>query len=398
MKRLLRRTSLVLLAALALLVAGDAATYDARAWSSDLDRVEADMARGYANLDWIAAHRGLDLVALDRATRARLANAHSRVRAFLALRDFVHAFRDPHLRLRWGQRGSSDATPVASAAAAGIADEDPAVASCAAANYEEGEHGFVFPVDLLPGWHALGAGDFPIGIAGDTGVLRIASFGENQYLGSCMQVFRPGIGARALQLAVREHQQARLRAALATLRQAGARRLLVDVSGNGGGSEWVSEVIALMSPRRMSRMPVRVVDPRCDRRGVWQGKPACSVFGPDEAPATIDGSGEWREPVLVLADRNTASAAEDLVAWLQQNQVARVIGERTMGAGCGYIDGGTRTRLRASHFDVVMPNCARFLDDGSNEIEGIAPDIAIDMHIEDRAAQARALSSALAKD
>jgi hypothetical protein len=75
-----------------------------------------------------------------------------------------------------------------------------------------------------------------------------------------------------------------------------------------------------------------------------------------------------------------------------------VIGERTMGAGCGYIDGGTRTQLRASHFDVLMPNCARFLDDGSNEIDGIAPDIAIDMHMDDKAAQARALAAALAKN
>ena len=100
---------------------------------------------------------------------------------------------------------------------------------------------------------------------------------------------------------------------------------------------------------------------------------------------------------MVLADRNTASAAEDLVAWLQQNKVSRVVAERTMVAGCGYVDGGTRTQLRASHFDVLMPNCARYLDDGTNEIEGIAPDVAIDMHLDDKAAQARALAAALAK-
>jgi C-terminal processing protease CtpA/Prc len=178
-------------------------------------------------------------------------------------------------------------------------------------------------------------------------------------------------------------------------RQAGARRLLIDVTGNGGGSEWVSEVIALMTPRTLARAEVRVVRPACDRRGAWQGKPACGAFGPEEPRATLQGTGEWSGPVFVLADRNTASASEDLVAWLQQNQIARVIGERTMGAGCGYIDGGTRTQLRASHFDVLMPNCARFLDDGTNEIEGIAPDIAIDMQSKDDAAKARALVAAL---
>jgi len=398
MKRLFRRSFLALVAALVLLAAGDAATYDARAWVADLDRVEADMAQGYANLDWIAGKRGLDLAALDRSTRARLMSAHSRVRAFLALRDFVRAFRDPHLRLQWGERPIADVAPVSTAAASEVVEQDtPAGADCASAGYEEGEHGFAFPFDRMPAWRALGGGDFPIGVSGDVGVLRIAAFGENQFAGACAKVFRAGMGARALQLAVRERQQAQLRAALSSLRQAGAQQLLVDVTGNGGGSEWVSEVIALMTPRRMSRAEVRVVAPRCDRRGAWQGKPNCDVFGPADARAQLQGSGEWAGPVSVLADRNTASAAEDLVAWLQQNRVARVIGERTMGAGCGYIDGGTRTQLRASHFDLLMPNCARFLDDGTNEIEGIAPDMAIDMQSKDEAAKARALLAALGK-
>jgi len=403
MHRLYRRARLsflALLAMLALLAAGDAATYNARAWGEDLDRIEADMAQGYANLDWISARRGLDLVHLDRETRARLAGAHSRLRAFLALRDFVHAFRDPHLRLRWGQR------PIAEVQAVGVVSDVAsdvvghyagAEADCAKANYEEGDHEFVFPVAQLPGWRGLRGGDFPIGVAGDVGLLRISAFGEDKYLDACVKVARAGLDERALQLAVRERQQALLRDSLAALHGAGARRLLIDVSGNGGGSEWVSEVIALMTPRRMSREQARVVAPSCDRRGVWKGLPACSVFGPKEARASIDGTGDWSGPVMVLADRNTASAAEDLVAWLQQNKVARVIGERTMGAGCGYVDGGTRTQLRASHFDVLMPNCARYLDDGTNEIEGIAPDVAIDMHLDDKAAQARALAAALAK-
>ena len=125
MKTILRRTALALLAALALATAGDAATYDARAWTADLDRIEADMAQGYANLDWITHRRGLDLQALDRATRERLRNAHSRVRAFLALRDFVHAFRDPHLRLKWGERPIVDAPAVASANADEPESDDP---------------------------------------------------------------------------------------------------------------------------------------------------------------------------------------------------------------------------------------------------------------------------------
>jgi hypothetical protein len=405
MSRFFRRAAIVLLSAVMLLAIGDVATYDANAWTADLDRVEADMAQGYANLDWIASHRGLDLVRLDRETRARLGGAHSRVRAFFVMRDFLHAFRDPHLRLTWGQRPIQEETPVAPADTASASQvepewvDEPAGGDCSAAGYEEGEHAFAFPFSHLAGWRALGGRDFPIGLAGDTGVLRIAQLGEDQYLDACTAVFKAGMGSHELKLHVREHQQAQLRAALAQLRKAGARRLLIDISGNGGGSEWVSEVIALLSQKAMSRVAARQVDPACDRRGVWQGQAAaCSVFGAEEERQSIQGSGEWRGPVLVLANRDTASAAEDLVAWLQQNRVARVIGERTLGAGCGYVNGGTRTQLRASHFDVMMSNCARYLENGANEIEGIAPDIAIDMHIEDPAAQAKALAAALGQE
>ena len=45
-----------------------------------------------------------------------------------------------------------------------------------------------------------------------------------------------------------------------------------------------------------------------------------------------------------------------------------------MGAGCGYVDGGSVTHLAQVPVDVWMPNCARFLADGSNEVEGLKPD------------------------
>jgi C-terminal processing protease CtpA/Prc len=252
----------------------------------------------------------------------------------------------------------------------------------------------------MAGWTAIRDGDFPSGVLGDTGVLRIGQFGEDRYLAACQAVFKPNIGDRALQLAVRARQQALLRETIADLQAKGARRLLVDVSGNGGGSEWVSEVIALMTDKSMTRREALVVDATCDRSAVWRGEPApCPVFAGDTGErATLQGSGAWNGPLLILADRGTGSAAEDFVAWLQQNRVATVIGDRTAGAGCGYVNGGNPTRLNVVPVDVWMPNCARFLDDGSNEIEGIAPDVRIPMGDVDAATQAQALAAALSRD
>lgn len=405
MKKFLRRTLLAFLTVIALAAAWDVITYDAKAWQADYTRLKHDMARGYANLDWIVDHRKLDIRKLDRDTTAAIDGAHSRVRAFLAIRRFVRAFHDPHFRLKPGERPiSGDARLVTAASLATDAAGDGEVASvdtpagedCAAAGYEEGDHGFRFPFSKMPGYRGLAEdADFPTAIVGDTGILRIAQFGEDQYLAACTNVFKPGIGEGALKHAVRGHQQGQLRQAIKALRDAGARRLLVDVTGNGGGTEWVSEVIALMTDKNLSRNGARLLADACDRSGIWRGEPVCPALVADGDASEIQGNGIWSGPLLILADRGTGSASEDFVAWLQQNGVATVIGERTAGAGCGYVNGGTRTQFRASPFDVMMPNCARFLGNGINEIEGIAPDVPMAMKGEGDAATAERLAAIL---
>lgn len=373
----------LILAAVAVAAVADVVTYDSGAWKADFERLKADMAQGYANLDWVAERRGLDLAALSSETAAEIETAGSHVIAYRALNRFIDRFDDPHFQLADQAGGGTGGS--------GGAAEDPPVPDCAGAGYQEGRHGFRFPVERLPGWRPLAEGNFPSGLSGSTAILRIAEFGENQYLSACAAAFRPGMTDRTLQLAVRASLQAELRARLAQLRRAGAKRLIVDLSRNGGGSEWVGEAVPLFTARTLERQAPRRIGPACDRRGIWEGRrPACSVFAAADAPLRIAGRGDWKGPLLVLIDRDTASASEDFVAWMKDNRAARVIGERTFGAGCGYVDGGTRTRLRALPRDVRMPNCARFLRDGTNEIEGIAPDVELPMREPDKAADALA--------
>ncbi|HEX2762743.1 MAG TPA: S41 family peptidase [Allosphingosinicella sp.] len=376
--------AVALLAALAL-AAWDVATYDKAAWRADFSRLKRDMAQGYANLDWIATHRRLDVAALAGETEDRLDSAHSRLRAWFALKRFIDRFDDPHFRVEDHDpdvpyRGSVSPRP------------RPAGKDCAAAGYDEGEHAFRFPFEKLPGWRVLAEGAFPTGIADRTGVIRIAQLSEDRYLAACTLAFRPGLSKRALQLDTRRVLQGQLRKRIAALKAAGATRILVDLTGNGGGSEWVAEVVALFTPLRLERPAPRVVGPSCDRSAIWRGRPSpCEVFAPPRAgPARIRGTGEWRGTVLVLVDKDTASASEDFAGWIQDGGVGRILGARTAGAGCGYMDGGTRTSLKVLPVDVRMPNCARFMKNGLNEIEGIPPDIALPMEEPDKAADALA--------
>ena len=351
----------------------DMATYDARAWAADFERLKRDMAQGYANLDWMASRRGLDLRGLAARTEYDLAPAGSRIRAFRTIRAFVEAFDDPHLRIESKQQ----ARPATGGT--GPAPDPPAGADCAAAGYEEADHGFAFPFASLPGWRPLADGSFPAGIAGQTGVLRIAQFAEKNYLAACTAAFRPGVGERALQLDTRRELQKQIEARIATLKAAGARRILVDLTGNGGGSEWVQEALVLFTGRRLVRAARWMAFPACDRFAIWGGDRVCPGLSPPTETVRAAGTGAWTGPVLILVDRGTASAAEDFAVWLEENGVAQVAGERTAGAGCGYVNGGNVTRFAASPFQVKMPNCARFTKDGFNEVEGLAPDIPLPM-------------------
>lgn len=153
MLKLARRILLVTVGLVLAVALWDFATYDAKAWRADYECLKREMAQRYANLDWIVAHRPLDLRRLDAETSAAIDNAHSRLIAMLALRRFVRAFADPHLRLvlDTGERSGTES----------VAAPLPMVTSCEEAGCENGNHTATFPFDRLPGWKAIRGGNFP---------------------------------------------------------------------------------------------------------------------------------------------------------------------------------------------------------------------------------------------
>lgn len=347
----------------------DFATFDRAAWKRDYAAMKVGMAQHYANLDWARDARQLDLAALDRRTQLRLDRGFSHIQGYFALRRFVEAFDDPHLALVHGRHPRPGAGPT------DAARDPPAGADCAAAGYRDSAPALGAHVARLPGWRQLGGGAFPHGVAGRVGVLRIASFGEQDYLPACLGAFRPGIGSRALQLATRAELQTQLIRTLAALRHAGATHLVVDLTGNGGGSEWDREAAALFTAKPMRRAEPRIANAPCDRSTVWSGGRPCAVFATAGPMSELRGTGEWGGELFVLADANTASAAEEFIGWLKDNGAARLVGARTMGAGCGYVDGGNPVVLKAAPLTLNLPNCARYTAAGTNEIEGWTPDV-----------------------
>jgi hypothetical protein len=218
----------------------------------------------------------------------------------------------------------------------------------------------------------------------------------------------------------------------------GADALLVDIGDNGGGSEWAEAAARMFTPKRIvSARRTFVRGPhwagiwreheaefraaaakaegaerkqlldwateaerarieaewRCDGTtcprlaqtgfatgmvgsaapGAFAGKSwGTTAFSPSQHAYR---EGVWRKPLLILTDQETWSAAEEFAAVLQDNKAAVVIGARTGGAGCGYVNGGSPTVLANSKGVLKLPDCARLRADGSNEVNGIIPDI-----------------------
>jgi C-terminal processing protease CtpA/Prc len=95
----------------------------------------------------------------------------------------------------------------------------------------------------------------------------------------------------------------------------------------------------------------------------------------------------WTGELFVLTNRRTASASEDFVASLQDAGAARIVGETTMGIGCGYTNGGVTLELPATGLTVRAPDCVRYRRDGRNEAEGVLPDLPVEWSDDDSGAQ-----------
>lgn len=362
--------------------ADPAPAFDREVWLADYAGLKRTMAQGYANLDWIVAHRGLDLPALDKSTTTRLEAAESVDEALAALKDFFAAFRDPHLAPR---RGAAHPAALGNAAGKpqdppgeGEQSDEPRSQDCTALGYRARAKQAAFDPAALPGWAPLASPYFTAGSSGRLGVIRIPSFDEIDYIAACEAAWQPGrIGCES-QLATRAVLQSELARLAGALRSAGAEVLALDVTGNGGGSEWSAEAAALFAAGEVTRPSPLLVEPRCDRSGVWRGEAVCSNFAAQAGADRLAGQGAWQGPAVVLVDRRSASAAEDFAYWLAGSGVARIVGERTFGAGCGYVDGGWAYQLTAFDAHVMIPNCSRYTADGINQIEGLVPDVAYD--------------------
>lgn len=208
--------------------------------------------------------------------------------------------------------------------------------------------------------------------------------------------------------------------------------LVVDIANNGGGNDWVSAATRIFTKKPIlcgqfgyirhshwtkrfqedikelneklsktsentekenlqkaltqAQLDLEESKKTCDRSRIWKDKNyknQCDIVVKkqkeecDVHPEFQFKPGLYDGPLYVLINNNTASAAEDMVGRLKESGAATIVGAKTHGSGCGYTNGGIDLKLKHLGLKVVIPDCARYLRTGVNEVEGIMPDIEI---------------------
>jgi Peptidase family S41 len=429
--------------------------FDPKPWLADLEQMRVAFASRYANLEWAATDRGAVLDEYFERARKRIAAANDAGSARAAFDGLIRRLGDGHVEIDWPAAAPPAASNGPAAAPDPCGDYDERMAGtpllAKAASYQP----------LVTAWSA----SFPAGIirvgARRVGVLRIGMFGPQGTPPLCRAALaalaipadKPCDDACAARIdtwtAARFSEDFMLKAQHIDA-------LLIDVTDNGGGSEWAEAAVRIVTPIRLTservdfvrgpqwvkelgdsetdlRKAAETASPAdraflltladqakakravaatpCDGTPLLKGaRPNCAWLGEgfygsglvaSADPARLKGrpwaatvfspmeypwrEGVWRGPLLVLVDGETWSAAEEFAAVLQDNRAARILGEPTGGAGCGHTDGSEPVVLANSGGRLELPDCARLRRDGSNEVRGIVPDLALPWHRHDGA-------------
>ena len=235
-----------------------------RPWLHDLAEARAAIDSKYANLEWLLTERQVDLDALFDRARAALGNARSDAEAVAIFNRLVQRIGDGHVNLEWPRPAAAPAAaPVAAPAPAPSPPAPAAESFCRALGYASPSNaaglapalaGFArtATIDLLP------VGTIPVA-GGRAGIMRIPVFDphgsivlcDNAVAALAIPLDRPCDEACSNCIITEAYRQLGIlmQDRLARFRNAGARVLIVDITGNGGGSEWAEAAARMLSRR-----------------------------------------------------------------------------------------------------------------------------------------------------
>jgi hypothetical protein len=247
-------------------------------WLAEYEEAKHYLVTTDANFDWVVQKKGIDLVALDRRTRDEVASSWTSMEAAWTVRGFIWEFADGHTwaRIRpniWWRgmsgggeadeaarsEGEHEATPTFSTALS-------AAEACSRAGLDVNARpdGWALPFATGSGAESIADEEFPavlmtLADGRKVAILRVANFGHEHFGPSCGRAWEEvkstcAEGCRwALVAATMKHGAARAAEIANELQRRGAVAVVIDITGNGGGSEFADAMA-----RALTATPLRI--------------------------------------------------------------------------------------------------------------------------------------------
>ncbi|MGE4062132.1 MAG: S41 family peptidase [Rhodospirillaceae bacterium] len=304
--------------------------FDRAAWLADYEQLRTHASRNYANLLWVIDERGLDPAALHRATLEELAAARTDRAARAAIASFISAFQDAHFRIARTPLSRS-LENLFTGQAEEMSANTSAEKACAALGFRAEEEELAFGLaSTAPAENSFPSATFQLGSRA-AAILRIPIFDQKRYRPACERAWRAHIGPRRcdractetfVQTVVPNQLLSELTAQVRAFGQAGVALLVIDVTSNGGGTDWVEPAARIIANKQLACAYVSFI-----KGPHWLKTFSAIVEKIDRDLRASQNSGDVallqvaRRRAQDLADRASASCALDTL-WIQGQRPA----------------------------------------------------------------------------
>jgi hypothetical protein len=242
------RLARIALALLALTAPAFAQAYDPKPWLADLDEMHAAFSDKYASFEWSVFQHEVDMSALFADARRRVEDAGNDGDARAAFDRLIRKLGDGHVELHWPGHPAGAPQAVAAQPCSdydAIRSAKPLVALAKGYEPLETPQSPLFPAGtILVGAHRVG-------------VIKIGLFSPTGSPALCRQALAAHVAADAIDDWTAARFNEAFTAQLEALKRANIDTLLVDIAGNGGGSEWADAAARMLTP-------IRLKSPRMD--------------------------------------------------------------------------------------------------------------------------------------